>query len=151
MQDGHIERHLAAVEEVGDLMEKNGNIVRPAVVDGLSVGGADKQGVVTKVPFHLRLGEGVVTQEKNMDKLDLVQLVFAQGEGLHQMVRRRGVAADIDSILTLDLGDCFFSSAQLFLVIVDPTHNRPPLAKEVNRRLKPSIKAIFQDLSNYFI
>src|SRR4030067_3870716 len=126
MKDGDVQGHLAGVEQQGDLMEKNGHIISSALVDSLAVGWTDKQGIVPEVPFHLRFGQGIIAQEKDMDESPVFEGVLLSRQRLHKHIRSGGVSADVYTVPALDDGHGLVSAPQFLFVIINPTHLNPP-------------------------
>ena len=73
MDQRHVDREDAPVEEAGDLAQEDGGEVRPSLVDGLADVRADEHGVVPEVALHLGDGVGGLADGEEVDDLHVLE------------------------------------------------------------------------------
>ena len=81
MHHRHIEGNDAVAKEPRDLVQEDRHVVRPAVIDRLPVGRADKQRVMPEVARHVLRRQRVLPEQQHMVQLYVLQLLAALGQG----------------------------------------------------------------------
>ena len=124
MEHDSIQRHLVRVEQIRDLVQENGDVVRSPFIDSFPVSGSDKKRVMPEMSLHLRVGKGIFAKKEDMHKLNIFELILSPSQDIHQNIRCRRVPTDIDSVSAFDAGNGFFGGYKFLFIIVDPAHER---------------------------
>ncbi len=64
-------------EQARDLVEKDGNVVGPTLVDRRAIRGPDEQAVVPEVSAELRAADRIFPEQEDVVQLDVLEFVPA--------------------------------------------------------------------------
>src|SRR5215471_8201201 len=130
LYQGYVNRHLARLEQIFNLAEKNGRIVRASFVHCLAHVAADEHGVMPEVPFHLWRDIIRASHGQKVDDFHVAHKRPASHKCLDQCFRFGATRVNVHPHVGLDALHGIPGTLQLAAVLFLPAHGDSVIASD---------------------